>query len=75
MDDILPEKPKKYNSRIHFFIKFAAIQASLKKNEGIEGYVYHEFFEKRKKIKSKYKIQDLVRTAALRQLKLCRYLT
>ena len=40
------------------------IQASLKKNEG---YVYKIFLSKRKKIKPKYKIGDLVRTAELKK--------
>ena len=38
------------------------IQASLKKNEG---YVYKNLLDKRKKIKPKYEIGDLVRTADL----------
>ena len=40
------------------------IQASLKKNEG---YVYKNLLDKRKKIKPKYEIDDLVRTADLRK--------
>ena len=40
------------------------IQASLKKNEG---YVYKNFLDKRKKIKPKNKIGDLVRTADLKK--------
>ena len=36
------------------------IQASLKKNEG---YVYKNLIDKRKKIKAKFQINDLVRTA------------
>ena len=39
-------------------------QASLKKNEG---YVYKNFLEKRKKVKPKYEIGDLVRTADLKK--------
>ena len=40
------------------------IQASLKKNEG---YVYKNLLDKRKKIKPKYEIGDLVGTAALKE--------
>ena len=39
-------------------------QASLKKNEG---YVYKNILDKRKKIKPKYEIGDLVRTADLKK--------
>ena len=40
------------------------IQASLKKNEG---YVYKSLLDKRKKIKPRYEIGDLVRTADLKK--------
>ena len=40
------------------------IQASLKKNEG---YVYKNLLDKRKKIKPRYEIGDLVRTADLKK--------
>ena len=40
------------------------IQASLKKNES---YVYKNLLDKRKKIKPKYEIGDLVRTAGLKK--------
>ena len=40
------------------------IQASLKKNEG---FVYKNLLDKRKKIKPKYEIGDLVRTADLKK--------
>ena len=39
------------------------IQASLKKNEG---YVYQNLLDKRKKVKPKYSIGDLIRTADLK---------
>ena len=41
------------------------IQASLKKNEG---YVCKNFLGKRKKIKPKFQINDLVRTTDLRKM-------
>ena len=40
------------------------IQASLKKNEG---YVYKNLLDKRKKVKPKFQIYDLVRTADLKK--------
>ena len=40
------------------------VQASLKKNEG---YVYKNLLDKRNKIKPKYEIGDLVRTADLKK--------
>ena len=40
------------------------IQASLKTNEG---FVYKNFLDKRKKIKPKFQINDLVRTADLKR--------
>ena len=62
--DILPTITKQYNNRIHSSNKLTLIQASLKKNEG---YVYKNFLDKRKKIKPKYEIGDLVRTADLKK--------
>ena len=63
--DILPTITKQYNNRIHSSTKLTPIQASLKKNEG---YVYKNLLDKRKKIKPKYEIGDLVRTADLKKL-------
>ena len=40
------------------------IQASLKKNEG---YVHKNLLDKRKKVKPKFQINDLVRTADLKK--------
>ena len=40
------------------------IQVSLKKNEG---YVYNNLLDKRKKIKPKFQVNDLVRTADLKK--------
>ena len=40
------------------------IQASSKKNEG---YVYKNLLDKRKKIKAKFQVNDLVRTADLKK--------
>ena len=40
------------------------IQASLKKNEG---YVYNNLLDKRKKLKPKFRINNLVRTADLQK--------
>ena len=62
--DILQSITKKYNNRVHSSTKLSPKDASLKKNDG---YVYKNFLEKRKKIKPKYKIGDLVRTADLKK--------
>ena len=62
--DVLPKITKQYNNRIHSSIKLTPKQASLKKNEG---YVYKNLLDKRKKIKPKYEINDLVRTADLKK--------
>ena len=62
--DILPTITKQYNNKVHSSAKLTPIQASLKKNEG---FVYKIFLDKRKKIKPKYEIGDLIRTADLRK--------
>ena len=62
--DVLPTITKQYNNRIHSSTKLTPIQASLKKNEG---YVYKNLLDKRKKIKPKFQLNDLVRTADLRK--------
>ena len=62
--DVLPTITKQYNNRIHSSTKLTPIQASLKKNEG---FVYKSLLDKRKKIKPKYELGDLVRTADLKK--------
>ena len=62
--DVLQTITKQYNSRIHSSTKLSPIQASLKKNEG---FVYKNLLDKRKKVKPKYEIGDLVRTADLKR--------
>ena len=62
--DVLQTITKKYNRRIHSLTKLTPIQASIKKNEG---YVYKNLLDKRKKVKPKYEIGDLVRTADLKK--------
>ena len=61
--DVLPTKTKQYN-RIHSSTKLTPIQASLKKNEG---YVYKNLLDKRKKVKPKFQINNLVRVADLKK--------
>ena len=61
--DVLSKITKQYNNRIHSSTRLSPIQAPLKKNEG---YVYKIFLDKRKKIKPKYQINDLVRVPDLR---------
>ena len=62
--DILPTITEQYNDRIHSSTKLTPIQASLKTNEG---FVYKNLLDKRKKIKPKFRINDLVRTADLKR--------
>ena len=62
--DILPTITKQYNNRIHSSTKLSPKDASLKKNEG---FVYKNLLHKRKKVKPKYEIGDLIRTADLKK--------
>ena len=62
--DVLPTITKQYNNKIHSSTKLTPVQASLKKNEG---FVYKNLLDKRKKVKPKYEIGDLVRTADLKK--------
>ena len=62
--DILPTITKQYDNKVHSSTKLTPIQASLKKNEG---FVYKNFIDKRNKIKPKFQINDLVRTADLKK--------
>ena len=62
--DVLPTISKQYNNRIHSSTKLTPKDASLKGNEG---FVYKNLLEKRKKIKPKFQINDLVRTADLKR--------
>ena len=62
--DVLQTITKQYNNKVHSSTKLTPIQASLKKNEG---YVYKNLLDKRKKVKPKFQINDLVRTADLKK--------
>ena len=62
--DVLQTITKQYNNKVHSSTKLTPIQASLKKNEG---YVYKNLLDKRKKIKPKFQVNDLVRTADLKK--------
>ena len=62
--DILPTITEQYNNRRHTSTKLSPKDAFLKKNEG---YVYKNLLDKRKKVKPKYEIGDLVRTADLKK--------
>ena len=62
--DILPTITKQYNNKVHSSTKLTPIQASLKKNEG---YVYKNLLDKRKKMKPKFQVNDLVRTADIKK--------
>ena len=62
--DVLPTITKQNNNKVHSSTKFSPKDASLKKNEG---YVYKNLLDKRKKVKPKFQINDLVRTADLKK--------
>ena len=62
--DVLPTITKRYNNRKHSSIKLSPKDASLKKNEG---FVYKNLLDKRKKVKPKYEIGNLVRTPDLKK--------
>ena len=62
--DVLHRITKQYNNRIHNSTKLSPKDASLKKNEV---YVYKNLLDKRKKVKPKFKLNDLVRTADLKK--------
>ena len=62
--DILPTITKQYNNRVHTSTKLSPKDVSLKKNEG---FVYKNLLDKRKQVKPKFQINDLVRTADLKK--------
>ena len=62
--DILPTITKQYNNRVHTSTELSPKDASLKKNED---FVYKNLLDKRKKIKPKFQVNDLVRTADLKK--------
>ena len=62
--DVLPKITKQYNNQIHSSTKLSPKDASLKKNEG---FVYKNLLDKRKKVKPKFQINDLVRVADLKK--------
>ena len=62
--DILPTITKQYNNRVHSSTKLTPIQASLKKNEG---FANKNLLHKRKKIKPKFQVNDLVRKTDLKK--------
>ena len=62
--DVLQTITKQYNNRIHSSTKLTPKDASLKKNEG---FVYKNLLDKRKKVKPKFQINDIVRTADLKK--------
>ena len=62
--DVLPTITKQYNNRVHTSTKLSPKDASLKKNEG---FVNKNLMDKRKKIKPKFQINDLVTVADLKK--------
>ena len=61
--DVLSTITKQYINKIHISSKLTPIHGSLKRNEG---YVYNDLKDKRNKVKPKFQVNDLVRTANLR---------
>ena len=62
--DVLAAITKQCNNEIHSSTKLTPTKSSSKKNEG---YVYKSFLDKRKKVKPKFQVNDLVRTADLKK--------
>ena len=62
--DVLQTITKQFINRIHSSTKPSPKDASLKKKEG---FVYKNLLDKRKKVKPKFQINDLVRTADLKK--------
>ena len=62
--DILPAITKQYNNTVHSSTKLNPKDASLKNNEG---FVYKNLLDKRKKVKPKSEVNNLVRTADLKR--------
>ena len=63
--DVLPVITKQYNNRIHTSKKLSPRDASLKKNEG---FVYNNLLDKLRKVKPKFQVNDLVRTADFKKM-------
>ena len=63
--DVLLTITKQYKKRIHSSTKLTTRQASFKK---IAGLVYNIFLDKRKKVKPKFQVKDLVRVADLKKM-------
>ena len=62
--DVLPGVTEQDNSRIHSSAKLTPIPAPLKMKEG---FVYQNLLDKRKKIKPKFQINDLVRDVDIKR--------
>ena len=59
----MPTISKQFNNRVHTSTKSTPIQATLKKNEG---YVHQNLLDKQQNKKTKFQVNDLVRTSDLR---------
>ena len=62
--NILATILKQYNNRNPSSTKLTPIRSICKKNEG---FVYHKLVDKRKKVKPKFQLNDLLRTTGLRK--------
>ena len=64
IDNFKPTITKHYFNRVHTSTKLTPIQVSLKEDER---FVYKRLLDKRKKVKPKFQVNDLVRTADLKK--------
>ena len=62
--DILQTITKQYNNRVHSSTTLSPKDASLKK---IQGYVYKNLLDRRKKVTPKFQLNDVVRVADLKK--------
>ena len=62
--DVLPTIGKQIINRVHTSTKLKPTKASLKKNGG---FVYQNLLDKRERVKPKFQVNDLVRTADLKK--------
>ena len=62
--DVLPTITKQLKNRVHSSTMLTPIQASLRENEG---FVCNNLLNKRKKLKPKFQLNDLIRVADLKK--------
>ena len=65
MIDVLPTITKQSNEKVRSSTKLTPIKGSLKKNAG---FAYNNLLNKRKNVKPKFQVHDLVRVGDLRKM-------